>query len=261
MRSDCTRPVARIAPIACVVVTAARPGWYPDPTGRYAHRFHNGRAWTADVADGGERYVDPLGAEMPRPRDTTTPAGRRNAPATAAMVLGIIALTIAWLPFLVVLGVLSAIAAIILGVIGLRRSSPTGTGRSFAVVGLSTGGSAIAAAAIGVVLTIVVVDALDAYRNPAEHETDTIDCRVDDGTAVLTAQLTNVDDRAGDFAVLVSFTRPGTDNAHRSARVSLEDVAPGATERFEVRRAVTLDDVDCLIVRVDGPLPFGIPLD
>src|SRR6056297_2022307 len=129
MPSDCTRPMAGIAPIACVVVTAARPGWYPDPTGRYAHRFHNGRAWTADVADGGDRYVDPLGAAMPQPPDAAAPAGRRNGPA---------------------------------------------------------------AAAIGLILTIVVVDALEAYRNPAEHETRTIDCRVDDGTAVLTAELTNI---------------------------------------------------------------------
>ena len=242
-------------------MTEARPGWYPDPTGRYAHRFHNGRAWTADVADGGRRYVDPLGAAMPAESGVRTAAGSRNGRATASMVLGIIAVTIAWLPFLVVLGVLLAAVAIPLGIGGLRRSAPSGTGRSFAIVGLATGGSAIAAAVIGVVLTVVVLDALDAYRNPIEHETRIIDCRVDDGTAVLTAELTNVDDRAGDVAVLVTFVRSGTDNAHRSARVSLQDVDPGTTERFEVRRAVTLDDIDCRIARVDGPLPFGIPLD
>lgn len=254
--------MAGIAPIACVVVNSARAGWYPDPTGRYAHRFHNGRAWTADVADAGERFVDPLGTAMPAAPDTPPVAtGGRNGPATAAMVLGIIAVTIAWLPFLVVLGVLLAVPAIAFGIGGLRRSEPTGAGRSFAIVGLATGGSAIAAAVIGVVLTIVVLDALEAYRSPADHETRTIDCSVDDGTAVFTAELTNVDDQPGDFAVLVTFVRPGTDNAHRSARVSLEDVPPGATERFEVRRPVTLDDVDCRIARVDGPLPFGIPLD
>src|SRR6056297_2060917 len=116
MQPDCTRPLVRIAPIACLVVTEARPGWYPDPTGRYAHRFHNGRDWTADVADGGRRYVDPLGAAMPPASDVTTVAGARNGPATGSMVLGIIAVTIAWLPFLVVLGVLLAAVAIPLGI-------------------------------------------------------------------------------------------------------------------------------------------------
>lgn len=198
---------------------------------------------------------------MPAASNVAAPAGTRNGPATAAMVLGIIAVTIAWLPFLVVLGVLLAAVAIPLGIAGLRRAAADGTGRSFAIVGLATGGSAIAAAVIGVVLTVVVIDALDAYRNPADHEARTVDCRVTDGSAVLVAELTNVDDQAGDFAVLVTFVRPGTDNAHRSARVSLEDVAPGATERFEVRRAITLDDIDCRIARVDGPLPFGISLD
>lgn len=238
-------------------MTSARPGWYPDPTGRYAHRFHNGREWTADVAEDGRRYVDPLGTAMPA---TDVPAGR-NAPAIAAMVLGIIAVTIAWLPFLVVLGVPAAIAALILGAIGIRRSSPTGAGRSFAIVGLATGGSAIVAAVVGVILTVVVLDALDDYRNPAAHETRVVECRLEDGTATMVAELTNVDDRPGDFAIVASFTRSSTDNPHRSARVSLADVAPGDTERFEVRRPVTLDEVDCEITRVDGPLPFGIALD
>lgn len=246
-------------------MTTTRPGWFPDPTGRFTHRFHNGRAWTADVAVDGRRFVDPLGADTSDPSGTpgtsSAPEPGRNGPAIASLVLGIVAVTIAWLPFLVVLGVLAAGAAIAFGVVGLRRSTTVGTGRSFAVVGLVTGGTAVAAAVLGVILTVVVLDEIDAYRNPAAYEIRTVDCGVDDGTATFVGELTNVDDRTGAYAVLVTFVRPSTDNSHRRARVSVDDVAPGATERFEVRRAITLDDVDCLVARVDGPLPFGLALD
>lgn len=35
------------------------PGWYPDPSGRYAQRYHDGTRWTEHVADAaGQRSVD-----------------------------------------------------------------------------------------------------------------------------------------------------------------------------------------------------------
>ena len=35
------------------------PGWYPDPSGRFAQRYHDGTRWTEHVADaGGQRGVD-----------------------------------------------------------------------------------------------------------------------------------------------------------------------------------------------------------
>lgn len=38
-------------------------GWYPDPLGRYDHRWFNGTSWTADVSTNGARHVDPLGIQ------------------------------------------------------------------------------------------------------------------------------------------------------------------------------------------------------
>jgi hypothetical protein len=35
------------------------PGWYPDPSGRYEIRFHDGSDWTAHVGAGGVLGVDP----------------------------------------------------------------------------------------------------------------------------------------------------------------------------------------------------------
>jgi uncharacterized protein DUF2510 len=35
-------------------------GWYPDPTGRFQHRWWDGRAWAAVVSYGGRTLSDPL---------------------------------------------------------------------------------------------------------------------------------------------------------------------------------------------------------
>ena len=36
------------------------PGWYPDPRGRHEHRWWDGAAWTANVADAGVTATNPL---------------------------------------------------------------------------------------------------------------------------------------------------------------------------------------------------------
>ena len=83
------------------------PGWYADPSGRFEYRFHNGSTWTADVSSGGQRFVDPLG-RSPTPPASVLPRAhdRRNATAwrSAVDVLGIVAISIAWMPFIVVVG-------------------------------------------------------------------------------------------------------------------------------------------------------------
>ena len=61
--------------------------------------------------------------------------------------------------------------------------------------------------------------------------------------------------------MLIGFVRQGTDNPHRSARAVLDDVEPGETSEFQVERQVDLDEVDCIVLEVTGPLPFGLSLD
>jgi hypothetical protein len=42
------------------------PGWYPDPTGDYEHRYWEGAGWTDRVSSYGEEFVDPPGEpELP----------------------------------------------------------------------------------------------------------------------------------------------------------------------------------------------------
>jgi hypothetical protein len=242
-----------------------RPGWYADPLGRFELRYFNGAAWTADVATGGERFVDPLGIDV-RQR-SGPPAGSgatENTPtslATASMVLGIVSVAIAWIPFVVVLGAVAALLALVFGILAIRRSGPSGAGRSRAVIGVITGGSGLLATALGAALTFVVLDVYDSYINPPPHETVITSCEVVGSRAIATGRLENLGDDASDFSVLVGFVRPGTDNPHRTTRITLDDVDGGTSAVFDAERQVELDDVDCIVIEVTGPLPFGLALD
>jgi hypothetical protein len=249
--------------------SGVQPGWYADPLGRFELRYYNGTAWTADVSNGGDRFVDPMGldvgisgaqatfAQVPRVGAETD----TNSAATAAMVLGIVAVSIAWLPFIVVFGALAAVLAIVFGVIGVRRSASSGAGRSRSIVGLVTGTSGLVVAALGVALTVVVVDVYDAYLDPAPNETEITSCDLAGSRATAIGAITNLGDSSADFSVLVGFVRPGTDNADRTARVELDDVGAGQTAVFEVESQVGLEDIECTVVDVNGPLPFGLALD
>lgn len=123
------------------------PAWYPDPTGLHDHRWWDGEEWTAHVADGGRAATDPLPAAPPAAvRDpgsaptmaaatassTRTATSRTPGIAVAALVVGIAAALFGLVPFL---GVLVALVAIVLGIVGRRRSRPGG-GRGLATSGL-----------------------------------------------------------------------------------------------------------------------------
>lgn len=40
---------------------AQTPGWFPDPFGRFQHRYHDGEAWSANVANDAVQQTDPMG--------------------------------------------------------------------------------------------------------------------------------------------------------------------------------------------------------
>lgn len=81
------------------------------------------------------------------------PAARTSPKAITALVLGIAAFCLAWVPFL---GLLVAIGAIILGVLGMKETDqdPAVTGKGLAIAGLVIG---IIAAVSGLFWTIWMV--------------------------------------------------------------------------------------------------------
>ena len=249
--------------------SGVQPGWYADPLRRFELRYFNGATWTADVSANGNRFVDPMGldvgpADRPLATDATRPSGGgpvTNSAATAAMVLGIIAVAIAWLPFIVVFGAVAAVLAVVFGAIGARRARSSGVGRSRAIVGLVTGASGLVAASLGVLLTVIVLDVYNDYLDPAPHEIEIVSCELVGSRATATGSLANLGDATADFSVLIGFVQPGTEDPDRTSRVDLDGVGAGQRAKFEVERQVGLDEVDCVVLDVNGPLPFGLSLD
>ena len=107
------------------------PGWYPDPSGAAQERWWDGTAWSAQT-----RPVSVLARPLP-------PTVLKNTPATAGLVLGVVALLVN--TFLVV-----SLAAFVLSALGIARAgqfvsagyAPVGRGRAIAGMVLSLLGGA-----------------------------------------------------------------------------------------------------------------------
>ncbi len=248
-----------------------QPGWYADPLRRFELRWFNGSSWTADVASSDERFVDPLGI-LPdisaRPSvspgalpGATDPSSSSNGRATAAMTCGIVAVAVSWMPFLVVIGVVAAIVAIALGATALRRTVPGGVGRGRAVVGIATGASALLVAAIGIVFSVIVLDAVNSYLEPAPNEVTITSCEQVGSRVNAIGTVENLGSEQAGYSVLIGFAEPGSDIAEQTVRIAVDDVAPGELGQFEAQGRVDLDAVDCIVIEVNGPLPFGVALD
>jgi hypothetical protein len=229
-------------------------GWYPDPTGRFEYRYHNDQVWTADVSSSGQRFVDPL----PTSQGPSSPT-KRNGLAVAGMVCGIAALATTWIPFVVVVGVISAMVGLGLSISGLARSRATGSGRGFAIAGIVTSSCALALAAVGIVLTFVLARAVERYEEPGPHDVRITDCRTADGEIVATGEIANRSDKERSYTVLVELGARGRDS------VLVEDVPAGESARFEARDqgsgTVLDEDPECRIESVNGPPPFGLDPD
>jgi len=244
--------------------------WYQDPSGRFEHRYFNGVAWTADVSTGGLRYVDPvvLGSATAGGDGRSDPGvgarPRRDRIATAAMVLGIVGLSISWLPFLVVPGAICALLGVTFGVVAYRRRRPEN--RSFAITGAVTGGAGILMAGVGVWTTSIVFDVVDEFENPPPYDVEITRCAVAEGSLIVEGTIENLGDKTADYRVLL--TVPGERAlTGRNVTIEVDDVDPEETGTFRESFAADnrFDDlVDapiCLVRDVTGPLPFGVDID
>lgn len=243
-----------------------QPGWFPDPNGRHEHRYFNGRAWTADVADGGQRSIDPLGAAPtpvapPGAFPPAPPRSERSGLATASLVCGIIGVVIAWMPFLVVGGVVLAILALVFGIRTLRQGTTVGGTRGKSIAGIVLGAIGLALAVLGAVLSVIVVREVVDFMDPAAHTLEVADCRVDDGVAVVSGTLTNLDDDPAEFSLFVT-VQAGERSVEEGDPREISAVAPGATADWQVATNVDRSAESCVAsVEVFGPLPFGVPVE
>jgi hypothetical protein len=232
-------------------------GWFPDPHGRYDHRWFNGTSWTADVADEGRRLVDPLGAAPSGFRSPDAAGG--NGIATAAITCGLIGVFFAWMPVLVVIGLVLGVLGLVFGIRGVRKARLVGSGRGRALTGAIAGGASIALSVVGIALTVGFVREFRAFIEPGAVEAEVVGCSIDGGVLIIDAVLTNRSDTSREYTLYGVVRDPrGVDDLV----AEVPEVAPGTATDVELRRLVGDDDQECTArLVVQGPLPYGIEVD
>lgn len=248
------------APVLSNAVAASSSlpsGWFPDPHGRYEHRWFNGHAWTADVSDDGQRYIDPLGAAPAGADLRSTPVGRSNGASTAAITCGAIAMFTTWIPFVVALGLPLALLAIGFGVRGLRNAKGIEHGRASAIAGLVTGTTAVGLSTFGVLASVVFY----RFLIPGPVDAEVLSCTATPGTIVVEASITNRGAATKDFTVLGIVEQPVEAG---NLVTSVDELAAGATARFTMERSTLSgrSDEQCDVrLVVQGPAPFGLDVE
>lgn len=256
------------------------PGWLPDPVGRHEYRYFNGQTWTADVADGGQRFVDPLGV-LPTPAGSApvghagsrvggpfqhsgaTPPG--NGMATAALVCGIGGMLIAWIPFVVVLGIVLGVLGVTLGYQGVKRSSLNGAGRGRATAAIVTGGVALALSAVGIWLSILTISEIADFTSPGLHRSAIAECEVNEGIVTTSGTVTNLSATIQDYTIFTTILLE-TNDASREAEeftipITLDGVEADQTAEWQAIETTRLAYDTCVTsIDVYGPFPFGIEI-
>jgi len=252
------------------------PAWYPDPTRRFEFRYHNGQAWTGDVSVDGRRFLDPL-PSMPeawavlRPMPPAgyvgagTAARESIAPAMAALVLGICSVLVGWVPFLCVLSAIGAVVGLVLGINVLRRDAArrrlqgdVSRGHGYAVAGVVLAPIGLALTVVGVWLTVVVVREVNEFTDVGPQHTEVTSCDLSDGIARVRGTITNDSGSTHSYRLTIRFERGGRSARLGSAGVSVAHVASGETAEWTASEplSTSVDEIDCVVSDVTGPVPF-----
>jgi hypothetical protein len=251
----------------------AAAGWFPDPTGRFEFRYHNGTQWTADVSVGGRRFVDQVGTPTWQP-GWTPPADAPATPgkglAVASFVVALVSLVVAWLPFVFALAAIGAVVAFVFGIIGLRRAAVRdGYGRGYAVAGVALSLAAAVLCVVGFLFTRAVLREVGDFLDPGRYTVsidvcDTQSSPVDTGSpaqlvfprlVTVEGSITNNETEARAYTITIDYLVDGARAEGDTVRV--DAVRPGSTATFEATAFVeTATPVQCQVVDVFGPTPF-----
>lgn len=247
----------------------ASVGWFPDPLRRFDFRYYNGERWTNDVSADGTRFIDP-GPFIPPSADRPPPTGGRDRHpsrtlAVMAFVLAMAGVALAWAPFVFVLGGAGAVAAIILGIVSLRRTKRlalrgyadvSGSGRGLAIAAVCLGPVGLGLCVVGVILTGTTYREFDKYMNPGPHRIADTECSRDGSQATFSGTIENLDDGTRDYELLLEFLDRDTSVA--TSRVEVDDVTAGEARSWSTSGRVGEIELECRVRNVSGPYPFGL---
>lgn len=138
------------------------------------------------MSDPTSSYPPPPGA-FPNPHQPGPVAPPSNGQAVAALVIGIVALTIALIPILNLVGILGCLIGIPLGIVGLRKGRRIGRGTTMAGVGIGLSTTAlVVSAVISFLFWRYLGDLLDFVEPPDPSAGIGEEFETDDGDLVIT---------------------------------------------------------------------------
>lgn len=193
--------------------------------------------------------------------------GNSGGGATAALVCGIIAVLIAWIPFLVVGGLVLAILALVFGIRGIRRSAVGVPGRSKAVAGTVLGAIALGLSILGVWLSVVTLIEVTDFIEPEANSAEVTECTIDRSVVTVEGTLTNRSSKAAEFTVFVDIRlQAGEGTTSRDERavvpVVIDAVGPDETTEWQAVTTNRTGATTCTAASdVFGPFPFGLEME
>ena len=233
-------------------------GWFPDPYGRFELRYFNGQRWTGDVSTRGHQLVDAQGAGVWTP---PTPGGppRRRGLAIAAFVVAVSAAATGWMPLVFGASAVAAVVGLVLGILALRKArTQDGYGRDLAAWAIALSVAAVPICVAGFFFTRYVVQQIDRYDDPGAYTLSPGSCTLTSGVAIFEGTIRNDEGSIRSYELTVTFSTGLAELARRF--VDVDDVAPGETADWRTSDTVrtAADDIDCDVVEVHGPPPFGV---
>lgn len=231
---------------------ADRPGWYPDPTGRYEYRWHNGTSWTGDVAVDGRHFVDLdglRGIDAPR-------RGRRLA--VAALVVALCSLAVAWLPVLFAVSVVGGLASFGMGIASARRARDDASTKGLAKGAVAVAAAALCLSVLGGFLTVQLGEQLVglAESEPGPYKIAIDECASDGTLLIARGTIENLDDSERHYDVTISIS-DSTGREVARGSTSVLDVAPSGSAEFTLSETADHDGaITCEVVTVTGRALF-----
>jgi hypothetical protein len=189
---------------------------------------------------------------------STVPPPPTNGLAIAALVLGLLSF--------ICLGPIGGAAAVIFGILGLKKANEVGTGRGMSIAGIILG---ILGTIVSVALTILLVVGLDQASDLAldeiddlggiaslsDYEIEETTCEVDDlGIASYEGTIENTSSESKGFTINTEIKDADTGRVLDTSSVTKDEIPPGATEEWAIV-ATGLEpeaDVTCRIVTVNN---------